>query len=63
MDTVYGTHKAEIKDIVKDFINYGDAIIAALCKDTTGATVATFDRKFRIKLKKLDLSTTSFDLS
>jgi len=39
--------------------DYGDAIIAALCKDTAGASVATFDRKFRIKLKKLDISTTS----
>jgi predicted nucleic acid-binding protein len=37
--------------------DYGDAIIAALCKDTTGASIATFDRKFRLKLKKLDLST------
>jgi predicted nucleic acid-binding protein len=43
--------------------DYGDAIIAALCKDTTGSSVATFDRKFRIKLKKLDLSTTLFDKS
>jgi predicted nucleic acid-binding protein len=43
--------------------DYGDAIIAALCRDTTGASVATFDRKFSIKLKKLDLSTTSIDLS
>jgi predicted nucleic acid-binding protein len=43
--------------------DYGDAIIAALCKDTTGSSVTTFDRKFRIKLKKLDLSTTSFDKS
>jgi predicted nucleic acid-binding protein len=43
--------------------DYGDAIIATLCKDTTGSSVATFDRKFRIILKKLDLSTTSFDKS
>ena len=35
--------------------DYGDAIIAALCKDTKGSSVATFDRKFRIKLKKLDI--------
>ena len=88
MDTVYRARKAEIRDIVKDFIvlpgieivhainlktlftfwpekvpDYGDAIIAALCKDTAGAFVATFDRKFKIKLKKLDLSTTSFEKS
>ena len=40
--------------------DYGDAIVASLCKDTKGASVATFDRKFRAKLKKLDLSTFSF---
>ena len=43
--------------------DYGDAIIAALCKDTTGASVLTFDRKFSIQLKKLNLSTSSFDKS
>jgi len=37
--------------------DYGDAIIAALYKDTKDASVATFDRKFRIKLKNLELST------
>lgn len=36
--------------------DYGDAIIGSLCKDTKGASVATFDRKFRAKLKKLGLS-------
>ena len=36
--------------------DYGDAIIASLCKDIKGASVATFDRKFRAKLKKLGLS-------
>ena len=40
--------------------DYGDAIIAALCKDTKGASVATFDRKFRAKLKKLGLAAYSF---
>jgi predicted nucleic acid-binding protein len=40
--------------------DYGDAIIATLCKDTKGASVATFDRKFRAKLKKLGLSTFPF---
>ena len=73
--------KAEIRDMVRDFISlpgveivhnlnlktlftlwpekvpdYGDAIIAALCKDTRGSSVATFDRKFKAKLKRLDLS-------
>ena len=40
--------------------DYGDAIIAALCRDTKGASVATFDRKFRAKLKKLGLATSPF---
>ena len=43
--------------------DYGDAIIASLCKDTKGASVATFDRKFRAKLKKLGLSVFSFLIS
>ena len=41
--------------------DYGDAIIAALCKDTKGSCVATFDRKFKAKLKRLDLSVYSFE--
>jgi predicted nucleic acid-binding protein len=40
--------------------DYGDAIIGALCKDTKGASVATFDRKFRVRLKKLGLAVYSF---
>ena len=40
--------------------DYGDAIIAALCQDTRGSSVATFDRKFKAKLKKLDLSVFPF---
>jgi predicted nucleic-acid-binding protein len=40
--------------------DYGDAIIASLCKDTKGTSVATFDRKFRAKLKKLGLATSPF---
>ena len=36
--------------------DYGDAILAALCEDTRGSSVATFDRKFRAKLKQLGLS-------
>ncbi len=86
MDTVYSTPKANIRDIIQDFVklpgveivheislktlfkfwpakvpDYGDAIIAAVCKDTRGSSVATFDRKFRAKLKKLNLSVYSFD--
>ena len=40
--------------------DYGDAILAALCQDTRGSFVVTFDRKFRAKLKKLGLSALSF---
>jgi predicted nucleic acid-binding protein len=86
MDTVYGRRKAEIRDIVKDFVDlpgieivheinlntlftfwpekvpdYGDAIIAALCKDTRGSSVATFDRKFKAKLKRLGLTAYPFE--
>ena len=85
MDSVYRIGKAEIRDIVRDFIklpgveivhqlnlktlfafwpekvpDFGDAIIAALCKDIRGSSVATFDRKFKAKLKKLDLSVFPF---
>lgn len=38
------------------FKDYGDAIIATLCKNTKGSLIATFDRKFRTKLKKIGLS-------
>lgn len=38
------------------FADYGDAIVAAVCKDTKGSSIASFDRKLRIKLKKLRLS-------
>ena len=88
MDTVYGTPKAAIRDIIKAFANlpgveivhqlslktlftfwpekvpdYGDAIIAALCQDTRGSSVATFDRKFKTKLVRLGLAVYSFDKS
>lgn len=36
--------------------DYGDAIIAALCKETRGSSVATFDQKFQAILNRLDLS-------
>lgn len=31
--------------------DYGDAVVAALCKDSKGTTVVTFDRKFRTAMK------------
>ena len=39
------------------FKDYGDAIIATLCKNTKGSLIVTFDRKFRAKLKKTGLCT------
>lgn len=40
--------------------DYGDAIIAAICKETKGSSIATFDLKFKAKLKKIGLLATSF---
>ena len=42
--------------------DYGDAIIATLCMDTSGSSVATFDRKFRAKLRTLGLAVFSFKI-
>jgi len=36
--------------------DYGDAVIASLCKKTKGAAVATFDRKFRRELTAAGLA-------
>jgi hypothetical protein len=33
------------------FKDYGDAIVAALCKNAKGSLIATFDLKFRTKVK------------
>ena len=38
------------------FADYGDAIVAAVCKETKGSSIASFDRKLRIKLKRLRFS-------
>jgi predicted nucleic acid-binding protein len=35
--------------------DYGDAVVAAQCKNTPTTTVATFDRKFRNELATLGL--------
>ena len=35
--------------------DYGDAIVASVCKATKGTQVATFDRKFKSALKKLSV--------
>lgn len=40
--------------------DYGDAIVASVCKARKKAMVATFDRKFRAALKKLGLSVYAF---
>ncbi len=40
--------------------DYGDAILAVLCKKTKGSSLATFDRKFSNAAKKLGLSVDHF---
>ena len=35
--------------------DYGDAIVASVCKARKGSKVATFDRKFKSALKKLSI--------
>ncbi|RLA97513.1 MAG: type II toxin-antitoxin system VapC family toxin [Deltaproteobacteria bacterium] len=40
--------------------DYGDAIVAAVCKTKKGAYVATFDRKFRKDLEKLGVRVYNF---
>ena len=42
------------------FYDYGDAVIASLCKNIKGSSVATFDRKFGNRLKKVGLKDHSF---
>jgi len=41
----------------EDFADYGDAIVASVCRDHKGSSVATFDRKFKAKLEERGLST------
>jgi len=40
--------------------DYGDAVVASVCKDRKKAMVATFDRKFSAALKKLGISVYAF---
>lgn len=40
--------------------DYGDAIVASVCKDRKKAMIATFDRKFSAALKKLGISVYAF---
>jgi predicted nucleic-acid-binding protein len=42
------------------FPDFGDAIVAAVCKVKKGSFVFSFDRKFNAKLKKLGLSVVTF---
>lgn len=39
----------------KYFSDFGDAIVASVCKGIKGTSVATFDRKFKNGLKKADI--------
>lgn len=88
MEKVYQIDPAEIKNMVKDFIDlpgitivhdvnlrmllsywpedfadYGDAIVASVCRDHKGSSVATFDRKFKAKLEERGLSTIALNRS
>jgi predicted nucleic-acid-binding protein len=44
----------------KYFKDFGDAIVASVCREIKGSTVATFDRKFINALKKVNLEIHSF---
>lgn len=44
----------------KHFNDFGDAIVATVCKDIKGTSVATFDRKFKNALEKANLEIHSF---
>lgn len=42
------------------FKDFGDAIVASVCQDIKGASVATFDKKFKNALKNADLEIHTF---
>ena len=44
----------------KYFNDFGDAIVASVCREIKGSAVATFDRKFINALKKADLEIHTF---
>ncbi len=44
----------------KPLSNFGDAIVASVCRCHQGAVVATFDRKFINALKKLNISVAGY---
>ncbi len=58
-------HEINMKTLLsywpEPFSDYGDAIMAALCKNTKGSFVATFDRKFSNAAKKLGLPVHPFN--
>jgi predicted nucleic acid-binding protein len=39
---------------------YGDAIVASVCKALKGSTIVTFDKRFRSKLKKSGIKNAEF---
>lgn len=53
-------HNVEMKDVLKlwpiEIPDFGDAMLAALCKQVKNSSIATFDRKFQNALKKQSLS-------
>jgi len=44
----------------EQFPEYGDAIVASVCKAVKGSTIITFDRRFRSKLKKSGIKNAEF---
>ncbi|NQU64056.1 MAG: PIN domain-containing protein [SAR324 cluster bacterium] len=52
-------HEVEMKDVLKlwptEIHDYGDALLAAFCKQTKNSSIATFDLKFQNAIKKRSL--------
>jgi|APSaa5957512622_1039677.scaffolds.fasta_scaffold28014_3 predicted nucleic-acid-binding protein len=57
-------HEIDIKKVLQfwptSVPDFGDALLAALCKTSKNSSIATFDRKFQNALKALSLPIYSF---
>ena len=57
-------HEIDIKKVLQfwptSVPDFGDALLAALCKTSKNSSIATFDRKFQNALKTLSLPIYSF---
>lgn len=58
-------HELNVKQLLtywpKYFDDFGDAIVASVCREIKGAAIATFDRKFINSLKKAGIEVYAFD--